>query len=135
MNPEKPNQPTPEEIAEMEKGRTISDAELLKGGAEYVIDPETKEKRIQLASYQTEKIIDQSQADAIIKIGMKRAYKESKSVKIFIDPKLFDGFMPSNRMEGELFMEQGMISKLDNEGLYLNDTAKRIPWSCIIAYE
>src|SRR3989344_5223073 len=40
MNPEKPNQPTPEEIAEMEKSRTISDAELLEDGAEYVVDEE-----------------------------------------------------------------------------------------------
>ncbi len=40
MNPEKPKQYTPEEIAEMEKSRTISDAELLKGGAEYIVSEE-----------------------------------------------------------------------------------------------
>ena len=40
MNPEQPKQYTPKEIAEIEKSRTISDAELLKGGAEYVVDEE-----------------------------------------------------------------------------------------------
>jgi len=44
---EKPKQPTPEEIADMEKSRTISDAELLKDGAEYKIDEETGEKHLQ----------------------------------------------------------------------------------------
>lgn len=33
-----PKQYTPEEMAELEKSRTISDAELLKGGAEYEVD-------------------------------------------------------------------------------------------------
>lgn len=31
---------TPEQIARLEKSRTISDAELLKGGAEYMVDEE-----------------------------------------------------------------------------------------------
>lgn len=35
---EQPKQYTPEEIAELEKSRTISDAELLKDGAEYKVD-------------------------------------------------------------------------------------------------
>ncbi|MEK7136265.1 MAG: hypothetical protein AAB821_01610 [Patescibacteria group bacterium] len=35
---ERPKQKTQEKIAEIEKSRTISDAELLKGGAEYVVD-------------------------------------------------------------------------------------------------
>lgn len=35
---------TPEQIAELEKSRIISDAELLKGGAEYMVD-ENGEKR------------------------------------------------------------------------------------------
>jgi len=37
-SPESPKKYTPEEIADLEKSRTISDAELLKGGAKYEID-------------------------------------------------------------------------------------------------
>lgn len=40
MSQEQPKQYTLEEIAEMEKSRTISDAELLKDGAEYVVGEE-----------------------------------------------------------------------------------------------
>lgn len=46
MSQEQPKQYTPEEIAEMEKTRTISDAELLKEGAKYVVD-EKGEKRLE----------------------------------------------------------------------------------------
>jgi len=45
MSIENPNQPTPEEQAELEKSRTISDAELLEKGAEYVVD-ENGNKRL-----------------------------------------------------------------------------------------
>ena len=44
---------TPEQIAELEKSRTISDAELLKGGAEYVVD-EKEEKRLGITKKQLE---------------------------------------------------------------------------------
>lgn len=44
---------TPEQIAELEKSRTISDAELLKGGAEYVVD-EKEEKRLEITKKQLE---------------------------------------------------------------------------------
>jgi len=37
MSEGKPTQYTPEEIAQLEKSREISDSELLKGGAEYVV--------------------------------------------------------------------------------------------------
>ena len=37
MNPEQPKQYTPEEIAEMEKSRTISGANLLMNEAKYVL--------------------------------------------------------------------------------------------------
>ena len=47
MNPEKPKQYTPEEIAEMEKNRTISDANLLRNEAKYVVN-EGGEKVLQV---------------------------------------------------------------------------------------
>lgn len=49
---EQPKQYTPEEIAEFEKSRTISDAELLKGGAEYAVN-EDGEKRLVSTKKQT----------------------------------------------------------------------------------
>jgi len=51
MNQEQSKQYTPEEIAEMEKSRTISDAELLKGGAKYVVG-EDGEKRLEITGGQ-----------------------------------------------------------------------------------
>ena len=39
-SPESPKKYTPEEIADLEKSRTISDTELLKDGAKYEIDEE-----------------------------------------------------------------------------------------------
>lgn len=52
MSIEKPNLPTPKEQAELEKSRTLSDAELIKGGAEYKIDEETREKRLEVTKEQ-----------------------------------------------------------------------------------
>ncbi|MBI1755367.1 hypothetical protein HY250_03420 [Candidatus Azambacteria bacterium] len=49
MGIEEPKQYTPEEMAAMEKSRRISDAELLKDGAEYVVDERGK-KRLELES-------------------------------------------------------------------------------------
>ncbi len=52
---EQPKQYTPEEIAELEKSRTISDAELFKGGAEYEVDKEGK-KLLMATEKQKEKM-------------------------------------------------------------------------------
>lgn len=41
-----PKQYTPEEIAQLEKSRTISDAELLKGGAEYSINEKGEKENL-----------------------------------------------------------------------------------------
>jgi len=51
MGIETPKQPTLEEQAKIEAERTLSDAELIKGGAEYVVDEETGKKRL-IASYE-----------------------------------------------------------------------------------
>lgn len=49
---EQPKQYTPEEIAQFEKSRTISDAELLKGGAEYAINKEGEKVNLSMAQDQ-----------------------------------------------------------------------------------
>ena len=53
MGIETPKQPTPEEQAKIEAERTLSDTELIKDGAEYVVDEETGEKRLKVTGYQT----------------------------------------------------------------------------------
>ena len=49
---EQPKQYTPEEIAQLEKSRTISDAELLKGGAEYVVDEKGEKENLLVSEEQ-----------------------------------------------------------------------------------
>lgn len=56
MNMERPK--TPEEIAAIEKSHTLSDAELLKGGAQYYIHPGTNEKILILSPSQLESLRD-----------------------------------------------------------------------------
>ena len=50
-----PKQYTNEEIAEMERSRTVSDAELLKNGAEYKVD-DRDEKRLEVTDKQIQEI-------------------------------------------------------------------------------
>lgn len=49
---EHPKQYTPEEIAQLEKSRTISDAELLKGGAEYLVDEKGEKTGLDITTIQ-----------------------------------------------------------------------------------
>lgn len=60
---EQPKQYTPEQIAEMEKSRTISDAELLGGGAEYVVD-EKGEKSME-TTVEQKQILEVTQIEAV----------------------------------------------------------------------
>lgn len=53
---EQSKQYTPEEIAGLEKSRTISDAELLKGGAEYVVDEKGIIENLLATETQKEKV-------------------------------------------------------------------------------
>ena len=55
MNLEKPEQPTPEKRAEVEATRTLSDAELIKSGAQYVFDKDN-DGRLEVTGDQVEKI-------------------------------------------------------------------------------
>lgn len=56
-NMEQPKQYTPEEIAQLEKSRTISDAELLEDGAEYTVSKDG-EKRLHFTADQYLRDID-----------------------------------------------------------------------------
>ncbi|MBI5798328.1 MAG: hypothetical protein HZB10_00145 [Candidatus Yonathbacteria bacterium] len=47
---------TPAEQAELEKSRTLSDAELLKGGAEYVVDEKGEKENLLVTNEQGSKI-------------------------------------------------------------------------------
>jgi hypothetical protein len=54
-----PKMPTPEEIAKIEKNRTISDAELLKEGAEWEIDDSGEKKALNITKKQEKKICEE----------------------------------------------------------------------------
>jgi len=51
-NMEQPKQYTPEEIVQLEKSRTISDAELLSRGAEYSINEKGEKENLVITSKQ-----------------------------------------------------------------------------------
>jgi len=62
MKFEKPSMPSPEEMAKIEKERALSDAELLKGGADYKFD-EKDRKRLDVADEQIEKARGEMEQD------------------------------------------------------------------------
>lgn len=68
-----PTMPTPEEQAKLEKSRTISDAELLKDGAWYVIN-EDGEKILKVNDYQ---IAELAEKERIVLV--------KKAIKIFVE--------------------------------------------------
>lgn len=55
MEIREPKMPTPEEVAKMQKERALSDAELIKGGAEYNYD-EKGNSRLEVTEQQKSKI-------------------------------------------------------------------------------
>ena len=65
---EGPKQKTPEEIAEIEKSRTISDAELLKGGAEYAVDEREEKKNLLITEDQRYNIIKEHENDPEVRV-------------------------------------------------------------------
>lgn len=73
---ELPKQLTPEEQAKIEAERTLSEAELIKGGAEYIVDEETGERRLEVTG---------GQANRISKGPMREAEKEA--TKKFVENK------------------------------------------------
>jgi len=48
-----------EELSKLQTERTLSDAELLKGGAKYVTDSEGSEPRLEITDQQYEKILQE----------------------------------------------------------------------------
>jgi len=70
---EQPKQYTPEEIAEMEKSRTISDAELLKGGAEYSINEKGEKENLLVTEEQKEYFSKEPERIEAKKIERKKA--------------------------------------------------------------
>lgn len=80
MSIEKSNLPTPEEQAELEKTRAISDAELLREGAEYKIDEETGEKQLIASDKNIEDIKTQKSHDEQIELEEKQK-EETKRIE------------------------------------------------------
>jgi hypothetical protein len=55
--------PTPEERANIETSRTVSDAELIKGGAKHVAQEESGEPRLEVTEYQFNQIHDRMKSE------------------------------------------------------------------------
>lgn len=69
MNMEGPKQKTPEEIAALEKSRTISDAELLKGGAEYKVNEKGEKENLLVAVNKKERLSDKHALSTLDVLG------------------------------------------------------------------
>lgn len=92
MSIERPShQPSPEERAKIEKERTLTEAELLAGGAEYVVGPEGEIPRLQLTDEQIE--------------HLKELHKQEGK---WVERKIVEGIDPK---ESEIFCEN-IINKL-----------------------
>ncbi len=76
MGIETPKQPTPEEQAKIEAERTLSDAELIKGGAEYKIDEEGK-KRLEVTADQIETAREEMEYVEELKSEINEALQEN----------------------------------------------------------
>lgn len=79
---EQPKQYTPEEIAQLEKSRTISDAELLEGGAEYKINEKGEKENLLITNEQESKFHKVFEDDET----RKREYKELEEARLKAAP-------------------------------------------------
>lgn len=95
-------------IGDIEKSRAVSDAELLKGGAKYDIDPQTREKRLTLTESQLEKINEA--IEALLAGGLATAESLS-SGDLDIS---FDGGKDTIEYEFELEEEQRINVRPEN---------------------
>ena len=84
---EGPPERTPEEIAEIEGSRTLSDAELIKGGAEYKAD-ERGEAKLLVTDEQVEEIYGKFNRDVFQKVKNSAAEFLDDRPFRFIDPKV-----------------------------------------------
>ena len=124
---ETPKQPSPEEMAKIEKERALSDAELLKGGAEYKID-EKENKRLDPTAEQIVKIKQEKWAEGFVDksvfmsndiiIGFDRAsglYKikhieKGDTVKLLDDKNyLVLGFTHATEKEGNISVRKDLV--------------------------
>jgi len=83
MGFESPKMLSPEEMAEIEKERTLSDAELLKEGAEYKFD-ESGQKRFELTEEQVERARKEMEQELKKKEGMEEVnYIETEKGSVY----------------------------------------------------
>lgn len=117
-----PKQYTPEEIAELEKSRTISDAELLKDGAEYVVG-EGGEKQLNATEQQKKEIFEtgnltdeeQLQIDKVKEMISSQSLRRDDGVHIYsYKPQLY-----SNTLTGGWNSKKAFAKFIGVEGNYL----------------
>lgn len=132
---------TPEQIAELEKSRTISDAELLKGGAEYVVD-EKGEKRLEITKKQLEgkapdRIEMEKSLNSILErnIGINMKDKHDKYKGILAEIAWY------NPITGRDVSDTGELIRFNNEEIVMHDLVAdrepveskefKIPWKYV----
>ena len=125
---EQPKQYTPEEIANLEKSRTISDAELLKGGAEYLIE-ESSDKKLIVAELNTKDIAWDHETKELRKHFLEEAREDTKRIQDILNKeeiKLGDnisvmctyGHTRNNENEKEQEIFSGVYKGVETKGLF-----------------
>ena len=125
---------TPEEIAKLEKSRTISDADLLRGGAEYKVD-EGGDKQLFLSEDQMDNY--QKRIERNDWINMLKSLEKGKKIKItfgkIVSYSLGDANGYDHSYEGKEFIDvfKGYIGHYT--GKFISTEAHRNIFLCDIA--
>ncbi|MDO8669033.1 MAG: hypothetical protein Q7K65_01930 [Candidatus Buchananbacteria bacterium] len=114
-SPESPKKYTPEEIADLEKSRTISDAELLKKGSKYEIDEEGNKH---LVDAPIEDILERKRKEDLIELI--KPLKSGDRVELTYRP-----YHPK---------EKGVVIFLDHDPNFFSIRFKRNPHDKDYAY-
>lgn len=124
MNIEKPNKLTPKDVAKIEKSRTISDAELLKAGADYVVDKEGN-KRLEVTPDQKERLSSRVYIENILT----KSLKSHKSVEVYVDAEWLNTFLRKDPgLKHDVIIKEGVVDRLTDTGVILDTESREIPW-------
>ena len=97
------NMPSAEEIAKMEKSRAISDAELLKGGAEYAINEVGEKSGVNLTVAQRSHIEGVESKSVEYQARLKAMKESLENLRITTSDKIVIEFNNGNKREFTFF--------------------------------
>lgn len=97
-----PQQPSPEEMAKTEKERALSDAELLKGGAEYKFDDEGN-KTLEVTGEQVDGVKEEMERDLNIEepLGKTKNQDEEQKIEQEISANSYESKMSETEIQEE----------------------------------